>query len=384
MKVSQNTNVPIPRWRRQSRQRRGAIVVLIAVCLPMFIMMAAFAINVTYMELVRTELRTSTDAAARAAGRTLSLTRDSAAAIAVAKDYASRNLVGGMPLQLGDADVEIGTASRASESTRFVYTPGGNQPNSVRVLGRLASDSATGEMLFPFVNAFGESHFGSTHVALATETDRDIALVLDRSGSMAFAIDEVYSSTVPPSSAPEDWQWGDAVPPNSRWLNVTSAVTAFLGKLDETPMLELVSLVTFTGNGVTDQELTGNYSLISSAIDQYSQSFPGGSTGIGAGMDEGIKALAERGYNRTWVAKTLVLMTDGIHNSEIDPAEIIPRAQGYGVTIHTITFSDNADQALMQQIATACNGKHWHAPTGDVLIQAFRDIADNAPTLITH
>ena len=46
--------------------RRGAMMVLIAICLPLCIIMAAFAIDVAWMQLVRTELRTSTDAAARA------------------------------------------------------------------------------------------------------------------------------------------------------------------------------------------------------------------------------------------------------------------------------------------------------------------------------
>ena len=49
--------------------RRAAMMVLIAVCLPLCLIMAAFAINVAWMQLVRTELRTATDAAARAAGR---------------------------------------------------------------------------------------------------------------------------------------------------------------------------------------------------------------------------------------------------------------------------------------------------------------------------
>ncbi len=47
--------------------RRGAMLVLIAFCLPLCIIMAAFAVDVAWMQLTRTELRTSTDAAARAA-----------------------------------------------------------------------------------------------------------------------------------------------------------------------------------------------------------------------------------------------------------------------------------------------------------------------------
>jgi hypothetical protein len=101
-------------------------------------------------------------------------------------------------------------------------------------------------------------------------------------------------------------------------------------------------------------------------------------------MEEAVKALAERGHDRTWAAKTMVLMTDGIHNSGLSPSDVISRAQQYDITVHTVTFSNEADQAQMQQVATACNGKHWHAPTGEELIQAFRDIVDNCPTLLTE
>ena len=47
------------------------MLVLIAVCLPLCVIMAAFAVDVAWMQLVRTELRTSTDAAARAGAKEL-------------------------------------------------------------------------------------------------------------------------------------------------------------------------------------------------------------------------------------------------------------------------------------------------------------------------
>src|SRR4051812_49811727 len=77
--------------------RRGAMMVLVAVCLPLCIIMAAFAINVAWMQLVRTELRTSTDAAARAGAKQLSLSQSTVVATAQAKDLAKRNPVAGGP-----------------------------------------------------------------------------------------------------------------------------------------------------------------------------------------------------------------------------------------------------------------------------------------------
>ena len=80
--------------------RRGAMLVLIAICLPLCVIMAAFAVDVAWMQLVRTELRTATDAAARAGAKELSLSQDTAAARDRAKQAARRNKVAGEPLQL--------------------------------------------------------------------------------------------------------------------------------------------------------------------------------------------------------------------------------------------------------------------------------------------
>src|SRR5437868_3770088 len=121
--------------------RRGAMLVLIAVCLPLCIIMAAFAVNVAWMQLVRTELRTSTDAAARAGAKELSLAQSTSVARTAAKTAAQRNLVAGAPLLLADADVEFGNSVQPTDTSRFVFTTGGKTPNAVRVTGQRTKGS---------------------------------------------------------------------------------------------------------------------------------------------------------------------------------------------------------------------------------------------------
>lgn len=372
------------RRRRHADARNGAVIVLIAFILPVLIMLAAFAVNLAYMELVRSELRTSTDAAARAGSRTLSLTRDWDAAVAAAKDAASRNLVNGVPLLLVDSDLERGTAARSPSGGRFSYMASGDRPNTVQVTSRLDSTSQTGAVILPFSQVFSRSHFEVTERARATHIDRDIALILDRSGSMAYGVDEPSSMDGPPGGAALDWDWGQPAPPQSRWRDLVAATDAFLEKLESTPMEEMVSLSTFANTSQIEEDLTFDYARIQAAMDTHTQSFEGGATSISAGMEHGVQLLAERGANRAFAARTMVIMTDGNHNRGIDPADVIPRAQSYGITVHTVTFSDEADQQAMQYIAEQCHGKHWHAPTGDQLVEAFREIVDNIPTLLTH
>ena len=70
------------RNRRPQHRRRGAIVILVAVMLFVFIVMAALTVDVAYMQLIRTDLRIATDAAAKAGAEALSRTEDEAAAMA--------------------------------------------------------------------------------------------------------------------------------------------------------------------------------------------------------------------------------------------------------------------------------------------------------------
>src|SRR5690349_2146638 len=136
LRPHENRNMSTIRIKHNRTSRRGAMMVLIAVCLPLCIIMAAFAIDVAWMQLVRTELRTSTDAAARAAAKELSLSQTAAAARNRAKEVAKRNLVAGDPLLLDNSDIVFGNGTQASETSRFKFTPGGNKPNAVQISGR--------------------------------------------------------------------------------------------------------------------------------------------------------------------------------------------------------------------------------------------------------
>ena len=100
-------------------------------------------------------------------------------------------------------------------------------------------------------------------------------------------------------------------------------------------------------------------------------------------MQEGIEALLDDAA-RPYAAKTMVVMTDGIHNRGIDPEDVATNLLGsYNLTIHTVTFGDGADQDKMQDVAVIGGGKHYHAATGAELVQIFEEIANNLPTILT-
>ena len=72
----------------------------------------------------------------------------------------------------------------------------------------------------------------------------EVALVLDRSGSMAYADNEPAVYPPIPAAAPYDWDFGDPAPNLARWRNAVVSVEAFLTELNKSSLNERVSLVT--------------------------------------------------------------------------------------------------------------------------------------------
>jgi len=79
----------------------------------------------------------------------------------------------------------------------------------------------------------------------------------------------------------------------------------------------------------------------------------------------------------------MVLMTDGRKNRGIEPVISARRAAELDITIHTVTFSDEADFPRMQAVAAESGGEHFHAPDAAALERIFRQIASTLPVLLT-
>jgi Mg-chelatase subunit ChlD len=108
-----------------------------------------------------------------------------------------------------------------------------------------------------------------------------------------------------------------------------------------------------------------------------------GNTSISAGIDAGY-SIIQTGRSKLFVERTMVVMTDGQHNTGREP--IIPARDvaADGVTIHTITFGAGADKSRMAAIAAVGRGRHLHADNGAQLKAAFRDIALTLSTMLTQ
>ena len=241
--------------------RRGAVIPLFAILLPVLLIFCGFAINLAYMQVVSTEMKIATDCAAHAGGRAMSVSQEDGtgktlqerrdlaieAGIDKAEELAGINRILGRQLSVGGqgsgSDIEIGFGRSIRGNNGFgmyEYTQlpdsevasGASRPSSLHV-------SANLDVQLPFrvLSTGGTTSFSPSRRSVATQVDRDVALVLDRSGSMLEYFDAVlledtlwdlyfsirtfrvyYYSSNPNSPDYFRWQWvenGMSVP--SHW-----------------------------------------------------------------------------------------------------------------------------------------------------------------------
>ena len=156
---------------------------LCMIMLPTLVIICLMCINVAYMNLTRTELRIATDSASRAAGRMLSISGSVEQSMIFGRDAASRNMIGGEPLLLADADFEYGRSERTNVGQRYVFSPtnAGEFPNALRLNGRRTSDSPGGAVGLFAPPIMSINNFEPVARAISTQAELDVVLVVDRS-----------------------------------------------------------------------------------------------------------------------------------------------------------------------------------------------------------
>lgn len=365
-------------------RRRGGILVFVAILLPVLLILIAFSINLSWMNLCRTRTMIAADAATRAAGRTFALTGDPKETITKAREIAKLNTVAGKGIELADSDFIFGQSQRSSATGRYKFTAGVSPSNSMRVSIKRLNSSANGGIDALIPGPFGKASFEFEKSSVSTRVDVDIALVLDRSGSMIYASNEAATGFPPKSNL--TWKPGDPAPPKSRWLDLAAGADAFLKEMELSALDEYVSLVTYASDVKLDHSVSNSYSKVNDGIGKYTNKFPTGATNIGGGLQSGLTSLGT-GAARASASKVIILMTDGKLNAPAGaplPLTVAKSASEKGVVIFTVTFADEADQALMKNVASVGGGQHFHASTGADLKTVLLDIVRMLPTVLTE
>lgn len=161
-------------FRRDYRfpKKRGNIIVWAAVLMVVILAFVAFAVDVGYMMLTKTQLQNAADASALAAAAVMAEPIEDVRA--EARQYAGYYGAAGEGITLADGDIQYGLWDADTRSFTETVTPA----NAVRVFAR-REDAG----LF-FARALGQSVFSSEASAVAVANPRDIVFVVDLSGSM--------------------------------------------------------------------------------------------------------------------------------------------------------------------------------------------------------
>ena len=188
--------------RYPSLNRDGAIIPLFAILLPILLVLAAFSVNLARMQLTTTELRIATDVTSHAGGRALNVFQNmdnanSERVIAALQDTVDRyyvmNTVAGQTLtppsdpasyiefyNLGARTDRLDKAFHEKNIVSYADARDGTVFNGVGVQANVESD-------FVFDFKYGGGSLGSftpTRNSITKQVERDLAIVIDKSGSM--------------------------------------------------------------------------------------------------------------------------------------------------------------------------------------------------------
>ncbi len=407
MHTKQTAELRGSRWQGRS----GAAHILIAIMLLASVVTAAIKIDSSYTPPVRTELRTATDAAAKAGAEALVRTQSRDQAVAAAVAYANRNMVAGRPYKIRTTDVHVGRVTQ-SGSGPFVFTDNQTPYNAVRVESRLDANSLHGPVQTFFGPAFGHTQFVTSSDATAAQQEVEVVLCLDRSGSMLFDMSGTeysYPSGNPLLSSFTAWgtTWryhlSPPHPTNSRWAKLSGAIDVFLAEVDLMTYKPRTALVTW-GSDYTmpispstffpktqiDYNLPSsasfnwstNRSQIESKIDARTIKPMMGGTNLAAGLDQAITVL--QGANaRPLSNKVIILLTDGQWNDGRDPQLSANDARNAGITVHTVSMLTGS-QDILQDIADTTGG-HYYVTNNDAQLRAaFQELARSLPVVLTE
>ncbi len=193
--------------------------------------------------------------------------------------------------------------------------------------------------------------FSYSSLELGERKGRDLALVIDASGSM----EESFGQ-------------------RSKFELLKQMATDFFEKRFD----DNIAVVVFGSFAYIAAPLTYDTKALSFVIRYLKPSIAGNNTAIGEGIYEALKAL-QKGKAKH---KVIILVSDGHHNSgRISPKEAVKLAKKQKVRIYTVGLGD-VDRKLMRKIAGESGGEFFYAKSPEDLRQIFNKLDRLEPSPI--
>lgn len=108
----------------------------------------------------------------------------------------------------------------------------------------------------------------------------------------------------------------------------------------------------------------------------------GGDTAMGDAIKIATDTLTVEG--RTQVNKIILLLTDGVVTTGIDPIQATELANQNDITIFTVGYGSDADANTLDAIATMTGGQYFHAQSGQDLVDVFNRISKILISPLAH
>ncbi|MFQ3651204.1 MAG: pilus assembly protein TadG-related protein, partial [Gemmataceae bacterium] len=166
-------------------RRRGSILPLLVISLVAMLGMVALAIDLGMLAVARTHCQAAADAAALAGARTLTGDPETdfnrGAALGNARKAVAENQVIGRPIQNNQVTITIGSYRYDEATDRFVIDPTGRNEGDA---WSLCQATVTSSNPAAFARIFNINMLNASATATAAHRPRDVAVVIDFSGSM--------------------------------------------------------------------------------------------------------------------------------------------------------------------------------------------------------
>lgn len=191
------------RMQAKKLTRRGTIVPAMALFIMGLLGMVALAVDIGLIAIARTEAQNCADAAALSGARMLDGRADYqyniAQSVSTAKQVAGYNKILNQSVQPSEVSIKTGVYRYNTTLQRFEVDPSSFTSNSSGTPsnGTWTASQATINVSSPtyFARVFGINSFSVNAEAMAVHRPRDIALVLDFSGSMRFSSQSHWPET---------------------------------------------------------------------------------------------------------------------------------------------------------------------------------------------
>src|ERR1700733_13750148 len=201
--------------RTKSEGRRGIILPLIAVSLIALLGLVALAVDIGRLAVAQTDCQNAADSAAIAGARSLDGTQDLASATTNATNAATNCKVLSASIQSSEVSVSHGAYHYSTTTQSFTPQIPAQSPDNYN----LTQVTITHTVNTTFSRVLGETSSIITATATAAHRPRDIAIILDYSGSMNNESDlwncETYLGTLintPNNTDAVFPQWGPYLP----------------------------------------------------------------------------------------------------------------------------------------------------------------------------